>query len=252
MPTKFIDLTGLKFNHLTVIKIDPQRSPSNKIKWICLCDCGNTITVIGSSLKTNNTKTCGDLQNCKFAFQIKSNSQIIHNQVNSLEYNSWADIIQRCTNYNNPAFNRYGGRGIIIFELWKNSFKDFYDYLLTLPETREQFETRTGKKATIDRIDNEGNYEPGNIKWSSYQQQNQNRRSTALTPEMVKYIRIVKIVDNILNIDIYRQLITNFKYTGSEQPINKVLQNNLWNNITISNEEIELYRNSRIINNIQY
>lgn len=89
-----------------------------------------------------------------------------HGMTESSEYTIWSSMIQRCTNPNNTNYNLYGGRGIKVCEQWSNSFYLFYKYMGNRPTS----------KHTIDRIDNFGNYEPGNVKWSTYTEQVKNRR----------------------------------------------------------------------------
>lgn len=83
-------------------------------------------------------------------------------------YRRWAGIKNRCLNTNNPLYKYYGARGITICDEWKNDFKAFYDYVMSLPNYN--------LKLTIERIDNDGNYEPGNIKWADMFEQCANKR----------------------------------------------------------------------------
>lgn len=84
------------------------------------------------------------------------------------EYNTWARIISRCFDKNNPSYERYGGRGITVFPLWKRSFTEFLNYIGPRP----------GTGYSIDRINNDGNYEPGNVKWSTQKEQCRNKKGT--------------------------------------------------------------------------
>lgn len=82
------------------------------------------------------------------------------------EYAAWASMIQRCTNPNSRAWSRYGGRGIKVCDRWRESFDAFVDDLGPRP----------GPYASIDRIDNEGHYEPDNCRWATEKQQQRNKR----------------------------------------------------------------------------
>lgn len=84
----------------------------------------------------------------------------------SRAYNSWANMIARCTNKNNKDFHYYGGRGITVCNEWRSNFSAFYDYLGEPPEG-----------TTLDRIDNDKGYEPGNVRWAPHEVQQNNRRA---------------------------------------------------------------------------
>lgn len=89
------------------------------------------------------------------------------------EYTIWANMIYRCTNANHEAFHRYGGRGITVCERWRSSFKAFY----------EDMGPRPSLEHSLDRRDNDGNYEPGNVRWATAQEQSEN----SSTPRFVEH-----------------------------------------------------------------
>jgi hypothetical protein len=93
-----------------------------------------------------------------------------HGLSNTREYRLWASMIARCHRNSDAAYSRYGGRGVSVCEEWRSDFKDFYDHITKLPGYGEP-----GR--SIDRIDNNGNYEPGNIRWATNKQQSRNRRA---------------------------------------------------------------------------
>lgn len=167
---KFIDLTGQKFERLSVIN-ESGRSKSGNIIWNCLCDCGNKITVIGSRLKNGHTKSCGCLRK-----DIKTIHG--HNRSNkkSPTYSSWDCMIQRCTNKNNIKYKDYGGRGITVCDRWNTkkggSFENFLEDMGEKPIEHE-----------LDRVDNNkltNSYSLENCRWISRKQQMRNTRSNHL------------------------------------------------------------------------
>lgn len=153
---KVKDLTNKKFGHLTVVKMNEERGPSNKVMCTCKCDCGNTIVVMSNSLTTGKTVSCG----CRI--QKKT-----HGMKNTRIYRIWAGMKNRCTNVNNQSYSDYGGRGITLCEEW-NKFENFYKW---------SKESGYSDNLTIDRINVNGNYEPNNCRWATYEQQNNNKRN---------------------------------------------------------------------------
>lgn len=157
-----IDMTGVKIGRLTVIK--KVHSKNTNARWLCRCDCGNEITVLGTTLRRGNSKSCG----CYRADYWRE-----HLTRHGLCYTSvahtWYGMRQRCSNNRNPAFKNYGARGISVCPEWEDSFETFYAYVSTLPHFGE-------KGRSLDRIDNDGNYEPGNVRWATPKEQSMNRR----------------------------------------------------------------------------
>ena len=157
---KFRDLTNMKFNKLHILE-RAENDKFNKPQWKCVCECGNEIIVKSQHLINGNTKSCGCLR--------KINHTKKHNLRNTEHYSEWKGMKNRCANPNNTAFKNYGGRGITVCDEWKNDFEAFYNYVSKLPHFNEI-------GYTLDRINNDGNYEPNNVRWATRKQQRANQR----------------------------------------------------------------------------
>jgi hypothetical protein len=153
---------GVRFNRLLVVgeaEKSIQPNGKRKIRVTCLCDCGNTKIVHLANLKTNKSKSCGCLRR-----EILLNANLTHGSTESKEYRAWESMKDRCTNPNCPKYKYYGGRGIKICETWLNSFESFLKDVGNAP----------GNDFSIDRIDNEKNYTPDNVRWADKKQQANN------------------------------------------------------------------------------
>lgn len=161
---KLINLVGKRFGRLLVL--EKSNSEKGHVKWLCLCDCGNKCIVHGTSLKTGNTISCGcyKTENAKALYSsVRQNDKTL--------YAVWNGIKQRCLNKNNRSYHNYGGRGIKIDETWANNYESFYNWAM---------QSGYKKGLQIDRIDNNGNYEPSNCRFVSQETQANNKRNVEL------------------------------------------------------------------------
>lgn len=165
--SKFKDLTGMRFGRLLVIK-RAENDKQGRCRWYCLCSCGTEVVVASTNLIENRTRSCGCLKN--------EGNHITHGMRHSEIYDTWRHIKSRCFNPNCKDYKNYGDRGITMHEPWIRDFQLFYDYVSQLEHFGEQ-------GTTLDRIDNDGNYEPGNLRWSDRKTQRRNQRDTIIFVE---------------------------------------------------------------------
>ena len=159
---KNIDLMGQRFNNLLVIK-EVDRNKYGTRQWLCRCDCGNYIIETSNHITTGHTKSCGCYK-IKFAKQIFTK----HGKKHTRLYNIWCGIKQRCYDVNSNNYKRYGARGIVVCDEWKNDFMSFYNWAMNNGYQDD---------LSIDRMDNNGNYEPCNCRWATIETQSNNKRS---------------------------------------------------------------------------
>lgn len=136
------------------------------------CRCGNEFTAQISNVKNYNTKSCGCVHK-NYTTSMKNKKCPAINYKHGMSghplYYIWASMKARCFNSSHKSYGNYGGRGIAVCDEWRNDFKAFLDYVKSLPNYNNG-------KFTLDRIDNDGNYEPGNVRWATWGEQVKNRR----------------------------------------------------------------------------
>ncbi|NCC20729.1 hypothetical protein EOM33_06860 [Candidatus Saccharibacteria bacterium] len=172
------DLIGQRFGRLVVLGIG-ECDNRGGVRWRCECDCGNYKDINGYSLTSGATESCGCLRREKMR-EIKT----IHGGYKTPLNRVWATMKQRCTNPGVPVYKNYGGRGI----RYHPSFETFEGFLAGIPDGY-------APGLELDRIDNDGNYEPGNLRWATrIEQMNNTRRSRRLLhPVTGKEVRIAEL-----------------------------------------------------------
>lgn len=166
LPRVRLDLTGQRFGRLKVKALTLKIG--RKVKWICRCDCGTPLIVHAGDLRSGNTKSCGCLQveRAREANTVHRHGEGSYRNGRTPEFIAWQNMVARCSNPQHPSFRYYGGRGINVCERWRSSYENFL----------ADMGRRPSPDLTLDRINNNGNYEPDNCRWATHSDQMRNRR----------------------------------------------------------------------------
>lgn len=167
------DMTGQRFGRLVVVGAGV-KDFGKPVVYPCLCDCGSGSSVTRSSLLSGNTQSCGCLK-----IERTTERSTKHGLCRSVEYKIWCGLQRRCYDKAVKQYADYGGRGVTICERWKD-FKNFYDDMGDKPSPEH----------SIDRIDNDGNYEPANCRWATRKEQNSNKRNNVYVTAYGKTLTI--------------------------------------------------------------
>lgn len=177
-----IDLTGQQFGRLLVLEM--VREPGKDARVRCRCECGAETTVLAYNVRNGNTSSCGCIAREGAAARGLVIAPIIgaanrtHGMRGTRTYVSWLDARKRCHSPQNKRYAYYGGRGIAVCDQWRDSFESFLADMGECPPG-----------LTLERLDNNKGYEPGNCVWATKEQQARNRRCNKATPDIVRQIR---------------------------------------------------------------
>ena len=165
------EFEGKKIGLWTVLKRSETkpRGHQKPVYWTCQCECGTIKDVQANNLARGVSKSCG----CRKS-EISRKNATKHGMRFTKEYHSWYSMIKRCHNKNNKDYYLYGQRGISVCKEWRKSFKAFFDHIGYAPS----------KDHSLDRINNNGNYEPGNVRWATPSQQANNKRKWGTAKSM--------------------------------------------------------------------
>jgi hypothetical protein len=154
------DMQNFEVGRLTVLGRADNKGA--QARWLCGCECGAVKVVRGDHLRSMAIQSCGCLRR---ESSRKTGKKERHGMSFSLTYSSWRAMLKRCYDRNHVSYDDYGGRGITVCQAWIDDFRNF---LCDMKERTEGL--------TLDRINVNGNYEPGNCRWSDYSTQNSNKR----------------------------------------------------------------------------
>lgn len=157
------DFTGQRFGRLTALRLG-ERTSDRKTRWLCQCACGNTVSVAAAELLNRQPQSCGCLRGEKL--QTRNHK---HGQSRTLEYGIWSTMKSRCQNPKTEEYKNYGGRGIKVCKRWQ-SFANFFEDMGPRPTLNH----------SLDRKNNDADYEKSNCCWATRFEQNTNKRTTHL------------------------------------------------------------------------
>lgn len=164
MTSRSIHMAGQRFGALTAIEVVGRKSNGNLV-WRLLCDCGTQCEIDGYDVRRGRRTSCQDCGAERLRL-----ASVTHGMSNSCEFSTWTDIQTRCSNENAKSFADYGGRGIKVCSRWLESFDNFFADMGPRPSANH----------SIERDDVNGDYEPGNCRWATAQEQARNKRNNRL------------------------------------------------------------------------
>ena len=190
----FKDISGQKFGRLTALY--KLHNAKGRTKWLCVCECGNLTYVDVYSLQSGNTKSCGCLHK-----ELASKQLTTHGKSHSRLYTIYNLMKRRCYNVKDKRYKDYGARGIAVCDEWKDNFQAFYDWSM---------ENGYNDNLTIDRVNNNGNYEPNNCRWTTRKQQARNTRRTkyitykGVTRPLIEWCEVLGLNHHTIETRLYR------------------------------------------------
>lgn len=177
---RFNNLAGQRFDRLVVLERG-ENSSTGTVRWLCRCDCGTEKVVLAASLRSGVTRSCG----CLHREAIKRPRP--HAQLRHPLYRVWSAMLARCINSRRREYPDYGGRGIQVCDEWLPKNGGFPQFLADVGERPPDPSGWQSRKAywSIDRIDVNGDYEPGNVRWATPKEQKANQRPKVYAVELV-------------------------------------------------------------------
>lgn len=188
MMTELIDLSGRRFGNLTAV--ERQGSHAKYAAWLCRCDCGQRVIVSSNYLLRGKKRSCGILGHIFVSPDRKTREKTgVHHRP---EYRVWVRMKERCYDPKRHNFGSYGGRGIVVCDRWLGSFAAFF----------EDMGERPSSGHSIERDNNDGNYESSNCRWATMVEQRRNTRRTVYVERDGQLVKLVEFVEE-LGLSIY-------------------------------------------------
>lgn len=188
---RHIPVIGERFGRLTVIAL-AEKTKKYRL-WRCRCDCGNDTLVRSNQLNRSSVQSCGCLVKDAArdrgvrAVQRRATNPQPPAESRSVEYRTWGAIIYRCTNPTAPHWKHYGGRGITICDEWRRDYRSFLAHMGRRPSADH----------SIDRINNDRGYEPGNVRWAVPVAQARNRSTATMLTAFGKTMSAVEWAETV-------------------------------------------------------